>query len=111
MGTGTLASLYFLGTFLISLTTFWGGVILSGDIIFYDLDREELPSIPGDKRLMSLGVEDIGVPGVFWVPGVVSLGVSSKLALWVPIEVVFWVPNVSIFTILCLNPLRPKPYL
>ena len=37
-----------------------------------------------DKRLTSLGIVDLGVPGVFRFPVVVILGVPSFFALWVP---------------------------
>ena len=54
---------------------------LSGDTLFYDLDREELQYMPGDKRSMFLGVEYLGVLGVFVVPGVAELRVPGKVAL------------------------------
>ena len=65
--------------------------------------------MPGDEGLMYLGVEDLGVIGVFVVPSVVSLGVTGKVYLWFPGKVVFWVPGGSIFTIFFPYSLRHKP--
>ena len=64
--------------------------------------------MPGDKSLLSIGVEYLGVPGVFGVPGVVSLGFTGKVDLWVTGKVVFLVPYGSMFTILWPYLLRPK---
>ena len=68
------------------------------------------------KGLVSLGVEDLGFPGIFGVPDVfalgvhscVALGVNGKVALWVPGKVLFWGNDGSI-TIFWPNSLRPKP--
>ena len=51
----------------------------------------------GDKMLISLGVEDLGVSVIFGVPdsiglgvtGIVTLGVLGKFSLWVASKVVF----------------------
>ena len=49
-------SLSALGIFLLSGFFLGGGGELSGATLFGDLNREELQSMPGDERLMSLGV-------------------------------------------------------
>ena len=49
---------------------------------------------------MSLGVEYLGVIGVFGVPDIVSLGVTGKDAIWVHGKVVFWVSCRSTLTII-----------
>ena len=75
--------------------------------------------MPGDKRLISLGVEDHGVLGIFGVPGVIdlefrgvfALEVPVKADLWVPVKVVFWVSAGSMFTIFSPYLLIPNPYL
>ena len=64
--------------------------------------------MPGDKGLLSLGVEDLGVTGVFEVPGVCALGVTGEVALWIPSKVVFWVTDGSMFTVFFPNQLIPK---
>ena len=69
-----------------------GGVILSGATLFVDLDKEELPSMPGDKILMSLGVLDLGVTSIFVVPGVVDLGFSGKISPGVTAKVASGLP-------------------
>ena len=91
------------------MTILLGGGILSGFTLFDEIDREELLSIPGDKSLMSLGVLELGYPGIFGVPGVFFLRVTSFFALGVTGKVVFGVPDWSVFTIFCHNLLRPKP--
>ena len=68
---------------------FFGEVNLSGFTLFDELYREELQSMPVDERLMSIGVEDLGVIGVLGVTSVVALGVPGKVALWIPGKFVF----------------------
>ena len=58
---------------------------------------------------MSLGVEGIGVIGVFGVPSVVALGFPDKFNSWVPGKVIFGVSGGSMFTIFCPNSIKPKP--
>ena len=65
--------------------------------------------MPGGEKLMSLGVEDLGVLGVFGVPGAVDLGVPGKFPFGLLVKVVFLVSGVSMFTIFCPYSLRPKP--
>ena len=55
--------------------------------------------MPGDERLTSIGVEDLGVIGIFvflsvvalGIPGVNFIGLPGKLSCWIPGKVVFWV--------------------
>ena len=65
------------------MTIYFWRVNLSGVTLFVKPEKEELLSMTGDKRLISLGVLNLGVPGVFGVPGVVALGVTSKFAFGV----------------------------
>ena len=91
-------------------------VILSGVTFFVELNREELSSMPGGKRIISIGVVDLGVPVDFLftdivdlgVTGVVAIGVSGKVSLRVPGNFFFLFPNGYIFTIFFPYSLRPK---
>ena len=65
--------------------------------------------MPGGKRLMSIGILYLGVPGVFGVPGVVALGVPGVVTIDVPVRVAFGVPDGYMFTVFCHNSLRPSP--
>ena len=75
--------------------------------------------MPVDEILMSLGVEYLGVIGIFGVTyvialgfhGVDALGVPGKVDLWVPSKVFILVPDVSMFTIFSSYLLRSNPYL
>ena len=53
--------------------------------------------MPGYKRLMSLSVEYLGVPGVFGFPGVVALAVTSVATLRVPGKDLLWVSGKVVF--------------
>ena len=69
------------GFFNIYMTIYFWRVNLSGVTLFVKPEKEELLSMTGDKRLISLGVLNLGVPGVFGVPDVVALGVTVKVSL------------------------------
>ena len=47
----------------------------------------------GDKRLIYLGLEDLGVIGVFGVPDVVALGVLDVNFLMIPGKIDICVPS------------------
>ena len=55
--------------------------ILSSVTLFEEHEIEELLSMPGDKRLLSLGVKHLGVPGVFGVLGFLTLGLLVNFLL------------------------------
>ena len=108
-------SLSELVTFLVFMTVFGFGSILSGVTLFDDLyieyfDRGELIYIPGEKNLMSLSVEDIsGVPGVVSLDtyGVVTLGFPVLLPLDFLVKPPFGFPvmfplGYPVFLIICL---------
>ena len=51
--------------FLIAVNDFSFEGIISGVTLIFNIYREELSYIPGDKRAMFLGVSALGVPGIF----------------------------------------------
>ena len=46
------------------MAVFISRVVISGVTLYVELDREELSSMPGDKKAISMDVIDLGVPGV-----------------------------------------------
>ena len=60
---------------------FFLGVDLSCATLFDDLYIEELQSRPGYEKLMYIGVEDLGVLVIFFVPGIVTFGFPGRVSL------------------------------
>ena len=65
--------------------------------------------MPVYESLISLGVKDLGVLVVFGVIVVVVLWFPGKVPPWVTGKMLFWVSDVSMFTILFPYSLRHEP--
>ena len=93
--------LYLLGNFLLFVSIFLFGWILSGFTLFVDPDRKLLFYMPGNKSSMSLGVVYLGINGVFIVSGVVSLWFHGVVSIRVTVGYMY---NVFLPISLLTNP-------